>query len=602
MLLQVPAVLHAATATLGAQANGDIRGGAPDASFSRTSLAVINDDGTTAGAAKAYLRFQLPADFGTATSVTFDISRSDSVSVYDLPYFVYGLNDGTAGETTWTQNDTYSPSGTDLTWNNAPGNNPTTTSGFVNATQVGTFTALGSRNGGSAGDTYAVSGSSLLSFINADTNGYVTLMISQDPTQITSSENQFASDSNPTYSLPALQLTYTPTSGIPTWNSTGSGDWNNSSNWLKRLIPNAVDAEADFLQPGTSSNGGITSHSTVFTDTPVTVGTIKFDNPNTYLIAGTGSLTLAVSTGSASVEVVSPGTHEINLPLTVASNTTFKTDAAGANLIIADPMTINSGITLTTNTSAGGTVSYESTVTLQSGATFTLANSTTAHSLAMAATSAAIISPTSGTKTVLQLDSLSLDPAASLNLANNELIVHNGNLATITSRLSSGYAGGTWSGSGIDSSAAAADPSHLTAVGVMQVISPATVAGQSLQAGDVFTRLTYYGDSNLDGVVDGTDYSRIDNAFLADHTGGVAAASPQPLSGWYNGDFNYDGVIDGSDYTLIDNAFNSQGASISSQVAYATAEIAGGSAVPEPGTLSVLAVGAIATLGRRRRR
>jgi hypothetical protein len=204
-------LVHAATITLNAQANGDIRGGAPDASFSRTSLAVINDDGTTAGAAKAYLRFQLPADFGTATAVTFDISRSDSVSVYDLPYFVYGLNDGTAGETTWTQNDTYSPTGTDLTWNNAPGNDPTTTSGFVNATQVGSFTALGSRNGGLAGDSYTVSGSSLVSFVNSDTNGLITLMISQDPAQITSSENQFASDSNTTYGLPALQLTYTPT-------------------------------------------------------------------------------------------------------------------------------------------------------------------------------------------------------------------------------------------------------------------------------------------------------------------------------------------------------------------------------------------------------
>ena len=27
-------------------------------------------------------------------------------------------------------------------------------------------------------------------------------------------------------------------------------------------------------------------------------------------------------------------------------------------------------------------------------------------------------------------------------------------------------------------------------------------------------------------------------------------------SGWSNGDFNYDGVVDGSDYSLIDNAFN----------------------------------------------
>jgi hypothetical protein len=68
----------------------------------------------------------------------------------------------------------------------------------------------------------------------------------------------------------------------------------------------------------------------------------------------------------------------------------------------------------------------------------------------------------------------------------------------------------------------------------------------------VLVKYTYYGDANLDGKVDGSDYSRIDNAAL------------NHLTGWSNGDFNYDGVIDGSDYTLIDNAFNRQGAALGS--------------------------------------
>jgi hypothetical protein len=66
---------------------------------------------------------------------------------------------------------------------------------------------------------------------------------------------------------------------------------------------------------------------------------------------------------------------------------------------------------------------------------------------------------------------------------------------------------------------------------------------------DVLIRYTFYGDANLDGHVDGSDYSRIDNGYLTH------------ASGWFNGDFNYDGTINGSDYTLIDNAFNTQGAS-----------------------------------------
>ena len=57
--------------------------------------------------------------------------------------------------------------------------------------------------------------------------------------------------------------------------------------------------------------------------------------------------------------------------------------------------------------------------------------------------------------------------------------------------------------------------------------------------------VTYlYGDANLDGHVDGTDYSLIDNGFN------------MGLHGWINGDFNGDGKVDGADYSLIDNSFH----------------------------------------------
>ena len=60
-------------------------------------------------------------------------------------------------------------------------------------------------------------------------------------------------------------------------------------------------------------------------------------------------------------------------------------------------------------------------------------------------------------------------------------------------------------------------------------------------------KFTYVGDTNLDGKVDGTDYSRIDNGYLMN------------LTGWANGDFNFSGNVDGSDYLLIDNADVMQG-------------------------------------------
>ena len=103
---------------------------------------------------------------------------------------------------------------------------------------------------------------------------------------------------------------------------------------------------------------------------------------------------------------------------------------------------------------------------------------------------------------------------------------------------------------------------------------------------DVLVKYTYYGDTNLDGKVDGTDYSRIDNGALTHATG------------WFNGDFNYDGIINGSDYTLIDNAFNTQGAILASAIADSTAEIAPTS-VPEPALASFAIAAGIALLGRR---
>jgi hypothetical protein len=38
-------------------------------------------------------------------------------------------------------------------------------------------------------------------------------------------------------------------------------------------------------------------------------------------------------------------------------------------------------------------------------------------------------------------------------------------------------------------------------------------------------------------------------------------------------DFNYDGIINGSDYTLIDNAYNTQGASLAAEIASVTGTI-----------------------------
>jgi hypothetical protein len=211
--------------------------------------------------------------------------------------------------------------------------------------------------------------------------------------------------------------------------------------------------------------------------------------------------------------------------------------------------------------------------------------------------------------TPLVVTTPSLTVVGILDLTNNDLVVQSGNLAAVTALVKSGYNQGLWNGTGITSSTAAADTSHLTAIGVIQnsVNGQDALYGQgAVSAGplglfdaadpnntDVLVKYTYYGDTNLDGKVDGSDYSRLDNGFS------------HHLTGWYNGDFNYDGIINGSDYTLIDNAFNEQGVSLTSSIgsplATSTAQIADQStSVPEPAAVGIAALFTLPLLRRRK--
>ena len=155
---------------------------------------------------------------------------------------------------------------------------------------------------------------------------------------------------------------------------------------------------------------------------------------------------------------------------------------------------------------------------------------------------------------------LAIDSTSKLDIGSGDLDLSGGSLAAVTALAARGYnltGGAKWNGTGITSSAAASDSRHLTAVGVIS--DPATGAfdgDSSAVAGDILVKYTYFGDANLSGKVDGSDYSLIDAGYAADKAHAGSA------TGWYSGDFNYDGAVDGSDYALIDNAFNNQASAL----------------------------------------
>ncbi len=263
------------------------------------------------------------------------------------------------------------------------------------------------------------------------------------------------------------------------------------------------------------------------------------------------------------------------------------------------PISIANAVASTANTTSGIELNPTTGHTVASIGSLTLA----------AGSVVAIDSVAVGTAThgVLVIPTLSFPgtttaPGATLDIQNNALDLPGTTLARVTALVAAAYANNTWAGPGITSSTAAANTAHNTAVGV---ISNTTAGGTQLYgsgtgmtlfdgaapaATDILVKYTYFGDANLDGKVDGSDYTLIDNGFN------------QKLTGWYNGDFNYDGKVDGSDYTLIDNAFNTQATSLASSGLFAdtTDQVAGPAAVPEPASIAA-ATAVLASLVRRRR-
>jgi uncharacterized repeat protein (TIGR03803 family) len=189
---------------------------------------------------------------------------------------------------------------------------------------------------------------------------------------------------------------------------------------------------------------------------------------------------------------------------------------------------------------------------------------------------------------------------ATFDLGHNDLDLAGASLAMITGQLAQGYAHGTWTGpGGITSAVAAADTAHLTALGAIQNNQSGTAVYTAVNLfdtttpgiADILVKYTYYGDANLDGKVDGSDYSLIDAGYTS--RGGK--------TGWYNGDFNYDGVIDGSDYSLIDNAFNDQSVNLS-MAGLVASQTAPPAAVPEPAALAGVCIVTVGLISGRRRR
>lgn len=121
---------------------------------------------------------------------------------------------------------------------------------------------------------------------------------------------------------------------------------------------------------------------------------------------------------------------------------------------------------------------------------------------------------------------------------------------SIRNQLAAGFAGGSWSGSGIRSTIASADPEKRLAVGWSEAFEmfgsfPAQFFGESVDASAILLRNTLYGDADLDGTVDISDFGRLAASF------NLAAGQR-----WSSGDFNYDGAVHLDDFAALARNYN----------------------------------------------
>lgn len=340
--------------------------------------------------------------------------------------------------------------------------------------------------------------------------------------------------------------------------------------------------------------------------------------------AGFASST-TVNGGTVSV-TSSLGTLQLSGPLSISAGATLNKTGTGTLAIsgtqthgIGANLMVQAG-TLNFDHDAGGNLSVQANAT-------TNFSSTLQHLGSLSIADGITASVTGGANKALMLTSgLSFGPSVTgkLDLTSNDLAIQSTSLqkavvlSNVTSWIKKGLnlPGVGWNGPGITSSTAAAEANSATALGVMinnngsgAPLYPTFSGLSGLDINTILVKYTWFGDSNLDGLITRTDYMMLD----------VGAASGGSKSGWLWGDFDYSGSINSQDYALIDNAALHGGTattlaaemialhSVEFGDTYTTSmsALADGTYfntnVPEPGMIGLIGIGAMRMLLRRRR-
>jgi hypothetical protein len=393
-----------------------------------------------------------------------------------------------------------------------------------------------------------------------------------------------------------------------TWQTNVDGNWSTGANWLS-AVPDSPGSTARFT--------GNTTGSVNVDGTGRTVGRILITGATNYTISGQ-PITLNNTGGTGTNMVISSdqGTQVISSNIVTTAGTVDVTVNAGSlrlGGVVSGPAAMTkagAGTLLLNGTSTG----YTSTITVNAG---TLGGSGTVGGTVAAGSGAHTIAPSatlaSTTATKLTVGGLTTN--------NNTTLAFNlvtRNIAGGSDQIDVTGAGGLTLGAGTKI-AITGNPVGAGSLGYYQALKyngtfngaynstaismPAVSAGKiaytldiAHDAGFIDIHRGFLGDADDNGVVNFTDFVRLSNNY------GKAD------KGWFGGDFNGDGTTNFSDFVQLSNNYGNTvgGGSIvvsPDELAVLSAfGAAAADAVPEPASLSLLAVGALALLNRRKRR
>jgi|GEM_PF-1429520 len=415
------------------------------------------------------------------------------------------------------------------------------------------------------------------------------------------------------------------------WNSPGGGSWATNGQWLAAVVPQSAGDVANFTS-AIQSSSNIDLGGGAFT-----VATLNFNNTKSYTLTN-GSIILNNGSSGAVVNDLG-GSHTIAASVAMNSNTNFNIANTGDTLTLSNTISGSGNLTVTgTGTlSLSGSNNYTGATLIAPGPTLAInaagalpANTTVvnAGNLQINAASVAVNLTGAGSLTIgtattpasLQLapgggvsyqSSVNINPGSSLDITNNTFIVSFGSAAdpvsNIRQALQSAYGGGLWTGTGLTSSAVAAQAASVvgTTNGIWSIayFDGNTDPGSIAAPGTIVIEPALAGDALFHGAVDFNDL-----LVLAQNVGSTNAD-------WAHADFNFDGIVDFKDLLIYaQNVNHTNGttplsqelpASFKAQLQLAFAEIRASESpqsVPEPAAGALIGLASTLMLRRRARR